>query len=60
MRRKKSRTSVDTSNPATRWTAKTGHHEVAFEAINVYRVACSRSKSARVLVRQLFGPHLRT
>ena len=34
--------------------------EVAIEAVKVYRVASSRCKSARVLVRQLFGPHLRT
>jgi hypothetical protein len=39
-------------NPATT--------EVAFEAVKVYRVASSRCKSARVLVRQLLGPHLRT
>ena len=53
-------TPVDTSNPATTWTVKSGHHGVAFEAVKVYREAWSRCKSARVLVRQLLGPHLRT
>jgi len=51
---------VDTSNPAATWTVKSGHHGVAFEAVKVYLVASSRCKSARVLVRQLLGPHLRT